>query len=45
MRSSSIASRSAPVTGVANGSTPASVASSRSSFAQKAWNVVTVSSS
>ena len=45
MRSSSIASRSAAVTGVANGSTPASAASSRSSCAQKPWNVVTVSSS
>ena len=39
MRSSSIASRSAALTGVANGSSPASSASSRSSRAQKPWNV------
>ncbi len=45
MRSSSIASRSAAVTGAANGSMPASSASSRSSRAQKPWNVVTESSS
>ena len=45
IRSSSIASRSAAPTGVANGSSPASSASSRSSRAQKPWNVVTASSS
>ena len=45
MRSSSIARRSAGVTGVANGSSPASSASSCSTWAQKPWTVVTVSSS
>ena len=40
MRSSSIASRSAAVTGVANGSMPASSASSRSSRAHRPPNVV-----
>ena len=45
MRSSSIARRSAGVTGVANGSSPASSASSCSTWAQKPWTVETVSSS
>ena len=45
IRSSSMASRSAVVTGAANGSTPASIASSRSRRAQNAWNVVTESAS
>ena len=45
MRSSSIASRSAAATGVANGSIPASSASSRSSRAHRPANVVTESSS
>ena len=45
MRSSSIASRSAAETGVANGSTPASSASSWSSFAHRPWKVVTAGSS
>ena len=45
MRSSSIASRSGAATGVANGSRPASSASSRSSRAQRPGKVVTESSS
>jgi hypothetical protein len=45
MRSSSIASRSAAATGVANGSIPASNASSRSSRAHNTLKVVTESSS
>src|SRR5687768_4571612 len=45
MRSSSIASRSAGETGVANGSTPASSDSSCSSRAHRPWNVVTAGSS
>ena len=45
IRSSSIASRSAALTGATNGSSPASSASSRSRRAQKPWKVVTASSS
>ncbi len=45
IRSSSIASRSAGETGVANGSTPASSASSCSNRAHRAWKVVTAGSS
>ena len=45
MRSSSSASRSAGVTGEKKGSTPASSASSRSSFTQNEWKVETFSSS
>src|SRR3954454_19760278 len=45
MRFSSMARRSAAVTGVANGSSPASSASSCSRRAQNAWNVVTLGSS
>ena len=45
IRSSSIARRSAGVTGVANGSRPASSASSCRTCAQNPWTVVAVSSS